>query len=82
MEKITIYNFRNLDIISQFNKVYYDGIFIESFIFQNTVNYVYSVSLFFVEIKYDSVDFKIIQITGFNSGSLLNVYSKSIFGLI
>ena len=58
------------------NKTFNEGQFVDTVIEGNTKYALYSLSNFWVEVKYDSPSNKIIGISSFVSGDTLNRYSN------
>lgn len=78
MSKLSLYDFKLLPDIKQYDLVFTEGTFIDAIIEENTRYALYAVDLFFVEIEYDVARNKIVGKTSFVTGEKLNRYSKFI----
>lgn len=71
-----IYEFNSLCDHDKYDKVFTQGQFVDT-VSEGNIKYVlYSLSYFWVEIKYDSTSNKIIGILSFVGGDTLNRYSN------
>jgi hypothetical protein len=69
-----LYDYKTLSEDEQFNAVWNDGTYIDTFIHGNIKINLYAINNFFVEIYYDAVLNKIIDKKHFKHGELLDKY--------
>ena len=73
---MTLYEFNLLDINNQMETVNQQGVYLDNHITKNEKFNLYAINMFFVEVRYNSLENKISGIKSFKSGHLLDRYSN------
>jgi len=73
---MTLYEFNLLDINNQMETINQHGVYLDNHITKNEKFNLYAINMFFVEVRYNSLENKISGIKSFKSGHLLDRYSN------